>query len=169
MITRLRRWTLGTRPGTSYVEFGLLCPLLITTFGSVADFGLSIWARSRLSSAVSNGAQYAALAGPGSLTAAHVQSAVSSAVTPLTGVTVTITPSTGLGCYCTSGTPVSMTPATPATPSGSPPSCSGATCASGSVGMYVGITANYTYSPLMPFYSEFASTALSETAIVRLQ
>jgi len=166
MIGWLRRWTLATRPGSAYVEFGLLCPLLVTTFGSVADFGLSIWARSRLSAAVSYGAQYAAIAGSANVTAANVKSAVSSSVTPLTGVTVTIT---GPACYCTSGTPVSASPASPSTTTGSPPSCSNSTCASGSVGMYLKIAASYTYSPVLPFYAELASTALSETAIVRLQ
>jgi len=156
MIAWLRRCTLATRPGNAYVEFGLICPLLVTTLGSVADFGLSIWARSVLSSAVSNGSQYAALAGP-TVTATNVQSAVSKAVTPLTGVTVTIT---GPGCYCTSGTPVSIAPAS---------NCS-TVCASGNMpGTYVQISAAYTYSPVMPFYSEFASTSLNETAVVRLQ
>jgi hypothetical protein len=44
------------------------------------------------------------------------------------------------------------------------------TCASGNLpGTYVGINATYTYSPLMPFYTSFASTTLTEAAIVRLQ
>lgn len=164
MIAWLRRWTLATRPGNAYVEFGLLCPFLVSTLGSVADFGLSIWARSVLTSAVSNGSQYAALAGPAAPgLAANVQSAVSKAVTPLTGVTVTIT---GPNCWCTSGTPVSMTPA-------SPPGCTGvncSVCASGNMpGTYVQISASYAYSPIMPFYAEFASTTLNETATVRLQ
>jgi Flp pilus assembly protein TadG len=156
MIARLRRWTLGTRPGNAYVEFGLICPLLVSTLGTIADFGLSIWARSRLSAAVSNASQYAAVAGP-NVTSANVKSSVAQSVTPLSGVTVTIT---GPGCYCTSGTPASMKPASACT----------TVCASGNMpGTYVGITATYTYSPLMPFYATFASTTLTETSIVRLQ
>jgi Flp pilus assembly protein TadG len=156
VIARLRRWTFGTRPGNAYVEFGLICPLLVSTLGTIADFGLSIWARSRLSAAVSNASQYAAVAGP-TVTSANVKSSVAQSVTPLTGVSVTIT---GPGCYCTSGTPVSMTSTTHCTTA----------CASGNMpGTYVGIAATYTYSPLLPFYAAFANTALTETSIVRLQ
>jgi len=162
MIARLRRWTLGSRPGNAYVEFGLICPLLVSTFGTVADFGLSIWARSRLSAAVSNASQYAAVAGAAA-TSANVKSSVTQSVTPLTGVSVSVT---GPGCYCTSGTPASMTPVSGG--SYTPPCTT--TCASGSkAGMYVGITATYAYSPLMPFYATFANTTLTETSIVRLQ
>jgi Flp pilus assembly protein TadG len=173
MIERLKCRLLSRHSGNAYVEFGLLCPLLVTALGSVADFGLSIWSRARLSDAVSHGAQYAAVVGPG-VSGVNVQSAVSKAVTPLTGVSVTV-PSPA--CYCI-GSPTQLQlwsnlssgscAAHPGT--GSTFSASLTTCPSGNApGVYTQITANYTYSPIMPFYAQVANPTLTEKAVVRLQ
>jgi hypothetical protein len=89
-----------------------------------------------------------------------VQSAVTRAVTPLTGVSVTVT---GPACYCVSGSPASLVYST--TYSGT---CPG-TCTNSSPGLFVQISATYTYSPVMPFYQRFASTTLTENAVIRLQ
>jgi hypothetical protein len=163
MIMQLKRWLLSSRPGNAYVEFGLLCPLLMTTLGSVADFGLSIWSRARLSDAVSHGAQYAAVVGPG-VSGANVQSAVNKSVTPLSGVSVTVT---GPACYCISGSPASLS----FWSSWANGTCSKAgSCAScNTPGLYMQIAATYTYSPIMPFYAKLASATLTENAAVRLQ
>lgn len=173
MIMQLKRWLLSSRPGNAYVEFGLLCPLLVTALGSVADFGLSIWSRARLSDAVSHGAQYAAVVGPG-VSAANVQLAVSKSVTPLTGVSVTVP---GPACYCIGSPPqlqfwsnlsAGSCAAHPA--NGSTLSSGLAACPSGNApGVYVQISATYTYSPIMPFYAQAASPTLTEKAVVRLQ
>ena len=160
MILWLKRRILSKRPGNAYVEFGLLCPLLVTALGSVADFGLSIWSRARLSDAVSHGAEYAAVVGPG-VSGTNVQSAVTKAVTPLTGVSVTVT---GPACYCVSGSPAALS----YSGTYSNGACSG-TCTNSSPGLFVQISATYTYSPVMPFYERFASTTLTENAVVRLQ
>jgi hypothetical protein len=125
--------------------------------GGVADFGLSLWARGRLSDAVNFGASFAYAGGPSGSTAA-VQTAVQNAAnSSLAGTTVSVT---GPACYCLSGTPVS-TPAAAA--------C-GSTC-SGNItpGKYVMINATYIYSPILPLYSEVASTSLNEFAVVRVQ
>ena len=160
MSMHLKRRLLSSRPGNAYVEFGLLCPLLVTALGSAADFGLSIWSRARLSDAVSHGAQYAAVVGPG-VSSANVQSAVSKSVTPLTGVSVT---APAPACYCVSGSPATL-----ASSNASP--CSGSCGAggTGNLGIFVQITATYTYSPIMPFYARLTSPTLTEKAVVRLQ
>jgi len=159
MILWLKRCILSNRPGNAYVEFGLLCPLLVTALGSVTDFGLSIWSRARLSDAVSHGAEYAAVVGPG-VSGTNVQTAVSKAVTPLTGVSVTVT---GPACYCVSGSPATLSYS--GTYSNG---CSG-TCLNSNPGLFVQISATYTYPPIMPFYQQLANTTLTETAVVRLQ
>jgi hypothetical protein len=146
----------GRRAGNAYLEFGLLCPLLVATLGGVADFGLSIWARSRLAAAVSNGSQFAELSGP-TVSAANVKLAVARTAAPLAGVAVTVS---GPACHCISGPPAAL----------APPSHCSTECASGGLpGSYVQISASYNYDPLMPFYAAFAGTTLTETAIVRLQ
>jgi Flp pilus assembly protein TadG len=160
MIVQLKRWLLFGHSGNSYVEFGLLCPLLVTALGSVADFGLSIWSRARLSDAVSHGAQYAAVVGPG-VSGANVQSAVTKAVTPLTGVSISA-PSPA--CYCVSSSPASL-----ASSSASPCSGSCGSGGTGNLGIFIQITATYTYTPIMPFYAKLANTTLTEKAVVRLQ
>jgi Flp pilus assembly protein TadG len=163
MMMQLKRRRLSSSRGNAYVEFGLLCPLLVAILGSVADFGLSIWSRARLSDAVSHGAQYAAVVGPG-VSGANVQSAVSKSVTPLSGVSVTVT---GPACYCVSGSPAALSDWS----SWASGACSKAgNCASGDApGLYMQIAATYTYSPIMPFYAKLASATLTENAVVRLQ
>jgi len=174
MIVRLIHRLLSSHSGNAYVEFGLLCPLLVTALGSVADFGLSIWSRARLSDAVSHGAQYASVVGPG-VSGANVQSAVSKALTPLSNVSVTVT---GPACYCVSGSPAQQQlwsnfssgscAAHPA--NGSALSSGLGTCPNGNApGVYVQIAATYTYSPIMPFYAHLAPTVLTENGVVRLQ
>jgi len=86
---------------------------------------------------------------------------VTKAVTPLTGVSVTVT---GPACYCVSGSPAALT----YSGTYSSGACSG-TCLNSSPGLFVQISATYTYSPIMPFYERFANSTLTETAVVRLQ
>ena len=160
----ISRRTISNRRGNAYVEFGLLCPLLVMTLGSVADFGLSVWSRARLSDAVSNGAEYAAVVGPG-VSGTNVQSAVTSSVTPLSGVSVTVT---GPACYCVSASSASNPATLTYSSAYTSGTCTG-TCPNATPGVFVQISATYTYSPLMPFYQQFASTTLTENAVVRLQ
>jgi Flp pilus assembly protein TadG len=144
------------RRGAAALEFALMFPVLLTMIGGVADFGLALWSRGRLSDAVTHGASYAFIAGPGVATAT-VRSAVQKAAdASLTGTTVSVN---GPTCFCNSGTPVTSTSAV----------C-GSTCTGGvAAGKYVVINASFTYAPIFPLYRTVASTTLNESAVVRVQ
>ncbi len=145
------------RRGVSALEFALTVPVLIALTGFLADVGLLEQTRDSLTAAVNAGAQYAALAGT-SVTAAAIQTA-GQAATTLSPVTISVT---GPAYYCTgTGAGGAVTLST---------SASGATCGSGATaGMYVEITANYSYRPLMPVGGLLGNTVLDERAVVRLQ
>ncbi len=153
----MRRWW-RERRGISALEFAVTVPVLLAVSFWLVDLGLLEQARDNVTLAVNAGAQYAELAGK-SVTAAAIQTA-GQAATTLAPLTFT---ANGPSYYCastsTSGT-VTLTA-----------SSAGATCADGSkAGLYVQITASYTYQPLLPLGSIFlGSTAINEQAWVRLQ
>lgn len=151
------RRLLRSRRATAALEFALVTPVLLIMLGGVVDFGLVMLARSQLASAVAQGAEYAIATGS-SVSPASVKTLVQSA-SPLSGVTATVSPSSGAACYCVTGTPLALTShiCSSACPDGSSP------------GIYLTIKAQYTYQPILPFYSQLAATTLSEQAEVRLQ
>jgi Flp pilus assembly protein TadG len=155
------------RRGIAAVEFALVAPVLLMIFGGIADFGLLMVGKSQLSNGVDQGVQYALAVGP-SVSGSAVKSLVQ-ADAPLAGLVPAVTAIvTGPACYCTSGTPVALV--TPSTALSASNTCTG-TCANTGVapGAYIIITATYFYQPIMPFYSDLSTTAVSETVTARLQ
>jgi Flp pilus assembly protein TadG len=143
------------RRGVAALEFALVSPILLILLGGIADFGLALWAKSRLASAVAQGGQYAFLAGVG-VTASQIQTMVRTTST-LSGVTAT-TPKPP-GYYCLADTPPALTNST-----------SGSVCADGTnAGFYVQITATYAYPAILPAFSTLASSTLTESTTVRIQ
>jgi Flp pilus assembly protein TadG len=149
------------RRGVSAVEFGLAAPVFLAALSPVIDLGLAFSQQIRINQAVEAGAQYASSNPYGGST---WSSNVSSAITNATALTVS--PSVGSE---TCGCPNSTSTAIVTGGYGSPPTCSGS-CPDGSnPGYYVTISAQATYTSVMP-YSILGSTAtLSSTAIVRVQ
>ncbi len=152
MITRLLR---HDRRAVAAVEFTLVAPVLLSFIGGMADFGLALAAKGKLIHAVAQGAQYAYL-NPAT-TSTNIIAVVKNA-SYLTGVTATVPK---LGYYCIGGTTAAPTLVA---------SSSGATCAGDSTtaGYFAQIQANYTYTPIMPFYSLLATTTFTQTITTRL-
>lgn len=141
--------------GIAGLELALTAPILLFMFICLADFALAFWYKGMLASSVAGGANYAVLKGP-TVTASAIQGIVGQQLSlPASSVTVK-----GPYCSCVSGTPAaaadqtcsSLCPADAANP-----------------GTYVTITAQYTYRPILPTYSQFASPLLIETTMARLK
>ena len=156
----------GDHRGAAAVEFALVAPLLLLLLGGVTDCGLLIAAKSQLANGLAQGVQYALLTGP-SVSGTTVQGivrtgAANAGVRPTVSVTVT-----GPACYCTSGSPAALSGASTAL-SGTYTCTS--TCPTGaSQQAFMIISASFTYTALMPFYSHLASPVVSEAVTVKLQ
>lgn len=166
-----RRRSLGNylrnREGVAALELALLAPVLLIIAGGLADFGLAFGDSTQLAHAVANGAAYAfaaqqAKGSIGSVSASGVQAAVQ-ASTALPNVTVQVAgPEPGCIQMNSTASPPTSTLVVASSAYGTP-------CPNGNpVGTYMVITAQYTYQPLMPFYSGLASQALTASATVRL-
>ena len=162
----MSRSVFSDKRGIAAVECALTGTLLLIIVGGLADFPLAFWTHSLIETGVANGATYAFQQGQADLTqgqqvsASSIQAVVQNAIN-LKNVTVTVT---GPALECMS---VDQTM--------SPPSATltvaqaGSACPNGSFpGTYVSITASYVYDPMMPFYSQMATTNMTETANVRL-
>jgi Flp pilus assembly protein TadG len=160
-MTMHRSSTLRRRRATAALEFALGSPVLLMFLGGAADFGLAGFGRARLTEAVSAGAQYAAIKG-GSATASAIKTMVetSSTLKASDGTSLVTATIGGPSWYClTGGNPPTKTAST-----------SGATCADGTAaGQYVTISATYTYTAILPLFSNFTSGTMAETATVRVQ
>jgi Flp pilus assembly protein TadG len=152
--------------GVAALEFAMITPVLLFICAGLADFGLALRDQMQLHQAVSNGAGYAfaaqqsLLASLGTVSPATVTSVVSAS---LTLPNVRVTASTP-GPYCVQTNTQSSPPTSSLTAGSYDTACPGGNPA----GTYMTITAQYTYTPMMPAYSQLASRFLSATAIVRL-
>lgn len=153
MIKTLAR-AMRDEAGVSALEFGLTMPVLVLLFTGLADFALSFWKQGVLASSVAEGAQYSILAGA-TVSAANIQTVVARKLAlPTSNVSVT-----GPSCYCLSGTPMAA----------AAQSCNVPCADTTTPGSYVSISAQYTYVPILPLYSQIASSTLREATTVRLK
>ena len=136
------------------MEFALTLPVLLMLVGGLADYGQAFWVKKVLAESVSQGTQYAFLAGP-TVSTIVVRGIVQQKLAlPSNSVSVV-----GPACFCTSGIPAAS----------SPQACS-QPCPNGiSAGISLTISAQYTFTPLMSFYSQLGSTTLTQSSTVRLQ
>ena len=140
--------------GLAGIEFAIVLPVLMLLLGGVADFALAFWSKGVLASSVAQGAQYAFLIGP-KVSASSIQNIIGKRLTlPPADVAVT-----GPSCLCVSGVPAT------AVAMRCEQKCSDGT----QPGTYLTISAQFTYVPILPFYSGLASTRLVEAATVRLK
>lgn len=150
----LRRFRRDDRGGPA-LEFALVTPVILVVMGGMTDFSLANWTQGVLANSVAEGAAYAMLAGPG-VTAANIQAVVSQKLS-LAASSVTVS---GPACRCLSN----------AVPSVATSQTCGATCADGTLaGKYVTISAQFTYTPVMPSFSQLSTPVLTETVEVRLK
>lgn len=162
------------RRATAVVEFAIVAPVVALFLVGATDYGLAEWSRSCLSNAVSQAAYYAFRQGTSVSTAnitAVVQNAfplTSSPPDPLSAavsaVSVSYPPSgtSGVACYCPSGTPAAL---------GSAVSC-GSTCPdTTTAGYYIQIKATYTLKGYFRLASSLSmqGNQISDTVVVRLK
>jgi Flp pilus assembly protein TadG len=145
-----RRWD----GGIAAVEFAIAVPFILIMIGGIADTGMLIRAKLRLTQAVSAATRYAAVAGAS--VASSTVSSIVQGVTALSGVQATVT---GPGCYCSSGPSSAFVAAT----------CGAACTIGGNASSYLVVQATYTYRPITPGYSHIVSHLLSEQGFVRLK
>jgi Flp pilus assembly protein TadG len=147
------------RRGVSAVEFALAAPVFLAALSPVIDLGLAFSQQIRVNQAVEAGAQYAAVNQYNSGTwATNVSNAVTNATT------LSVSPNVGsetCGCPNATNTAISNV--------GTPPCTQTCTTDGTTAGYYVTISAQATYTSVMPYSILGTSATLSSQAIVRIQ
>lgn len=129
--------------GVSAVEMAMISPVLLVVFLGLMDYGIAVFDKMELNSAVRAGSQHALIKST-DLTAIQT-TVIGSATLGLTTGDVTVTSS----CECSDGSSVS---------------CAGS-CASDTIRNYITIQADYTYVPIfLP-----ADLNFSSTSVIRVQ
>jgi Flp pilus assembly protein TadG len=141
---------LGARDGSVAVEFSIAAPVLAIMFVPMIDIGMAVYQKMQVQDAAQAGVQYAMAHGWNS-------SSIQTAVTSATPLSVSATPAPAKSCGCPDGS--SFTAAT----------C-GSTCSDGqTAGNYVTVSAQATYTPLLPYPTMGSSVTLSAQATARIQ
>ncbi len=137
--------------GNPAIELALLAPPLILLMIGIADYGAAVYRKMQVQHAAQAGAEYAIKNG---FSATPISNAVTGATTY---ASISATPAPAQSCGCAAGT--TITAAT----------C-GSTCAGGvTAGTYVTVSAQATYSTLIPYPGIANSFTLSAAATVRTQ
>jgi Flp pilus assembly protein TadG len=142
---------LAATEGVGTIEFAVVASMLATLAIGMLDFGVGLWQQMEVGNAARAGAEYAALYGWNS-------SAIQTAITSATGLdSITASPSPTQSCGC----PDVTTGVTAA-------SC-GSTCSSGlTAGTYVTVSAQASYSTILPYPGISSPLTLTASAIARI-
>ena len=137
--------------GLAAVEFGIMAPVLVLALICTVDLGLGVYRKMQVQNAAQAGAEYA-------LTHGFLPSMMKTAATSATSyAAIQATPDPVQFCGCPSATGITST------------SCS-STCDGGALaGTYVTMSAQATYSPLIPYPMLPASYAFTSQSTVRIQ
>lgn len=149
----LRRF-LRDRAGTSAVELGLCLPLVAGMIIPLTDLGMGAYTQMQVVNAAQAGAEYAGTSG---FNSANITNAVTNA-TSLPGVSAT--PAPAQSCNCVTGTTVG--------PSLGTPPCA-QTCTSGTVGTFVTVGAQATYTTLFNYPGISSPMTLSAQTVIRIK
>ncbi|MEI8395566.1 MAG: TadE/TadG family type IV pilus assembly protein [Rhodospirillaceae bacterium] len=134
------------RDGFAAVEFALIAPILVVALLGMFDFGQKAYFASELQQSVRSGGQYAI--GTGHAADIDGITTIIQTSSKLTGIVVDALVSV---CYCANGASIA---------------CTGTTCSdSSSVGNYVTITAHYTYTPLIQYFTVGNRTLTSSVTV----
>ena len=138
------------RGGVAGIELAIIAPLVILCALCVADLGRFAIERTWVTYAASAGADYAAAHASSSFEATAVASAATSAA-PVSGISISPTPSAYYGCATSSGvvTVVNGTNVTSSTV------CPSATSTGGTAGQYVSVTATMPFAALFGAAGKF--------------
>jgi Flp pilus assembly protein TadG len=135
--------------GVSTIEFAVIASMLATLAIGMLDFGIALWQQMEVGNAARAGAEYAAKNGWNS---SGIQSAVTNA-TSLSSISASPAPTQQCGSPdATKGV----------TLSGTPP------CTSAYPYTYISVSAQASYSPIVPFPGFNSTVTLTATAIARM-
>ena len=139
----------GDRRGVAGVEFALALPVLMLLLVGMFDYGTLAFQTMEITAAAHAGADYAMHNGWNA-------SAIQTAVTSATSLSVTASPAPQLSNGCLSGNTVVFT--------------TGSSCSSGGTpGSYVIVNAQTPFTPLVAWSGLTLPTTLSAQAVVRIQ
>lgn len=137
--------------GVAAIEFAIAVPLLLMFAICTFDIGMGFYRKAQVENAAQAGAQYALLHG---FNVGAIQNAVT-ASTSNPGVTASPSPSQFCGCASSGG--ISPAPCNSACPSGS------------TAGMYVSVSAQANYTPVISYPLFPDSFNLAATSTLRVQ
>ena len=141
---------LGASDGSVAIEFSIAAPVLAIMFVPMVDIGMAVYQQMQVQDAAQAGAQFAMAHGWNS-------SSIQSAVTSATPLSVSASPAPSKSCGCPDGSSVSAA------------TC-GSTCSDGlQAGSYVTVSAQATYTPLLPYPLMGSSVTLSAQTTARIQ
>lgn len=146
-LCRLRRH----RGGNAAIELSMIAPLLVTMMVGIADYGMAIYRDMQVQHAAQAGAEYAIKNG---FNASSITTAVTSA-TAMSGIAAS--PAPAQSCGCASGT--TITTAT----------CGSACTGGANAGVYVTVSAQGTYTTIVPYPGIANSFTLNAASTVRIQ
>jgi len=146
----MRRFVVATE-GAALIEFSLFAPILLPMVICTMDLGFGIYRKMQVQHAAQAGAQYAIAH---SWDASSISAAVTNA-TSFAGVSASPAPNKFCGCPSSTGITSVTCPAT---------------CDDGAVaGTYVTVSAQATYTTIVPYPLVGSSFALSAQSTVRIQ
>ena len=160
--------------GVAIVEFALVATFLVAMMLPVVDIGMGFYYKSRVLTAAEAGAQYA-LEHSWNGNSSATQTAITTAVTSATDLSVTATPAPSLSCRCADGTGLNNPTSSPSSPF-TPATCNAlaSTNCTGSnnpnsPGAYATVNARVTYTPLFAFFGFGSAVTLNASSTVRIQ
>lgn len=140
--------------GNAAIESALGLSVLMVMFACLVDYSLAFWNKGMLTNSVAQGIQFALLSGT-QVSPSAVQGIVRQKLNLSASAVNVSQPS----CKCVVGTPATAVP-----------QICGIPCPNGILpGTYITISAQYTYVPLLPAYSQLASPIITETATAKLK
>jgi Flp pilus assembly protein TadG len=145
------------RTGTSAIELGLCLPLVAGMIIPLTDLGMGAYTQMQVTNAAQAGAEFAAANG---FNGTNITTVVANATS--LGGAVTATPSPSQSCSCVSGAVISA-----AAPAGGPPCTQ--TCPSGTVGTFVTVSAQASYTPLFNYPGIGSPLTLTSQAVIRIK
>ena len=143
----MRFW--NDRSGSSFIETAILLPTMLLLCCATMDFARVVYAGIEIASAARAGVQYGALT-PGN--SGDTSGMTQAALTDAADLGSSVTASASNFCTCSGSTVACSSVCNGATPDG-----------------YVSVTANYTFTPALPYPGLPQTLALSRTAKMRVQ
>jgi Flp pilus assembly protein TadG len=158
-LFRLLRALLRDRNGVSAIELAICLPLLVGMLLPMVDLGMGAYMKMQLANAVHAGAEYAAKHG---FDQTAIENAVTNA-TAMSGIHADLPAAPSQVCHCVTGSGNAST-----LDSGSAAPCTGS-CATGTIGTYVVVNAQVSYSLLFPYPTLTNPVTLTAQSVVRIQ